>query len=73
MGASCWPPKARFGRIESSCPKQYGPPCALHPAENVAAKGRVPYALLAIMETLRVFPGQVRPGGRAGGQGGRAE
>lgn len=34
-----------------------------YPAElgpgNVAAKGRVPYALLAIMETLRMFPGQV--------------
>lgn len=25
----------------------------------MAAKGRVPYALLALMETLRVFPGQI--------------
>ena len=27
--------------------------------QNVAAKGRVPYAILAIMDVLRSFPGQV--------------
>ena len=33
-------------------------PAVLGPG-NVAAKGRIPYALLAIMDTLRLFPGQV--------------
>eukprot|EP00887_Chlorella_sp_A99_P007639 scaffold20.g7639.t1 len=33
-------------------------PAVLGP-ENVAAKGRVPYVLLALLEVLRAFPGQI--------------
>ena len=44
-------------------------PAILGP-NNAAAKGRVPYALLAIMDALRLFPGQV--GSRGGGASGRA-
>jgi hypothetical protein len=43
------------------------PPCSLeggwYPAPigpgNAAAKGRIPFAVLALLETLRAFPGQV--------------
>lgn len=36
---------------------------------NAAAKGRVPYAVLALMETLRMFPGQVRAAAAEGRRG----
>ena len=36
---------------------------------NVAAKGRVPYAILALLKTLRLFPGQVWRAGWGQGPG----
>lgn len=33
---------------------------AVHGPGNLAAKGRVPYALLSLLDVLRTFPGQVR-------------
>lgn len=36
-------------------------PAVLGPG-NLAAKGRVPYAILALVDTLRLFPGQARKG-----------
>lgn len=48
------------GVVKGACWIPYEPSAVPLLAENVAAKGRVPYALLAIMGALRAFPGQVR-------------
>ena len=66
MQVGCWP--ALFKRwkhpkhvVPFAVPRRNGwYPAVLGPG-NVAAKGRVPFALLALMDALRMFPGQVPP------------
>jgi len=50
-------------RLPLRCCRQIGwYPAKLGPG-NVAAKGHVPYAILALMDMLRTFQGQVCMGG----------
>lgn len=47
-------------------------PAVLGPG-NLAAKGRVPYAILGLMDALRLFPGQARSSGGGRSSGGLAQ
>ena len=51
--------------VSSVLPTHYGSLGAGITAGWVSAKGRVPYAILALMDALRAFPGQVRRPARA--------